>query len=103
MVVYKNHLVVGVRVVSASILRDLLVDLGMSCGGPTEMFTDNRGVVELSIDPVSFKKTKHILRAAEFLRDLALRRVVKLTYGSLVCATRPICLPKLVHCLLSGG
>lgn len=62
--------------------RELLTDLGMACNGPTEMFTDNRGVVELSFDPVSFKKTKHILRAAEFVRDMALRRVVKLTWIS---------------------
>lgn len=55
--------------------RDLLSDLGMSCTGPTELFTDNRGVVDLSIDPVSFKKTKHILRAAHFVRDMAMRRV----------------------------
>ena len=36
------------------------------------------GVVDLAFDPVSFKKTKHILRAAEFVRDLALRRVLEL-------------------------
>lgn len=60
--------------------RDLLADLGLSCNGPTEMFTDNRGVVDLSVDPVAFKKTKHILRAAQFVRDVALRRVVKLTW-----------------------
>lgn len=60
--------------------RDLLADLGLECTGPTELFTDKRGVVDLSIDPVSFKKTKHILRAAEFIRDLATRRVVKFTW-----------------------
>lgn len=60
--------------------RDLLSDLGLTCSGATEIFTDNRGVVDLAIDPVSFKKTKHILRAAHFVRDLALRRVVKLNW-----------------------
>ena len=29
-----------------------------------------------SFDPVAFKKTKHILRAAEFLRDLVSRGVM---------------------------
>ena len=33
-----------------------------------------------AFDPVAFKKTKHILRAAEFLRDLVARRVVTLQH-----------------------
>ena len=32
----------------------------------------------MSRDPVAFKQTKHILRAAEFLRDLLAREVVSL-------------------------
>ena len=32
------------------------------------------------LDPVAFKKTKHILRAAEFLRDLVARDVVRLQH-----------------------
>ena len=32
------------------------------------------------MDAVAFKKTKHILRAAEFLRDLVLRRVYALSH-----------------------
>ena len=30
----------------------------------------------MAFDPVAFKKTKHIMRAAEFLRDLVARQVV---------------------------
>ena len=58
--------------------RALLLDLGVTLQGPTRLATDNKGVVDLAFDPVAFKKTKHILRAAEFVRDLALRRVLEL-------------------------
>ena len=34
------------------------------------MRSDNKAVSDLAVDPVAFKKTKHIMRAAEFLRDL---------------------------------
>ena len=34
----------------------------------------------MAFDPVAFKQTKHILRAAEFLRDLVMREVVTLTH-----------------------
>ena len=30
----------------------------------------------MAFDPVAFKNTKHVLRAAEFLRDIVARRVV---------------------------
>jgi hypothetical protein len=36
----------------------------------------------MAFDPVAFKKTKHILRAAEFLRDLVAREVVVLRHVS---------------------
>jgi len=62
--------------------RALLQDLGIDLLGPTLMATDNKGVVDLAIDPVAFKKTKHILRAAEFIRDLSLRRVIALRWIS---------------------
>ena len=39
-------------------------------------------VLELALDAVAFKKTKHILRAAEFLRDLVLRKVFALKWIS---------------------
>jgi len=34
----------------------------------------------MSFDPVAFKQTKHILRAAEFLRDHVLRAAVTLRH-----------------------
>ena len=34
----------------------------------------------MAFDPVAFKQTKHILRAAEFLHDLVARAVVKLAH-----------------------
>jgi hypothetical protein len=36
----------------------------------------------MALDPIAFKKTKHILRAAEFLRDLVAREVVTLEHVS---------------------
>ena len=56
--------------------RDLLVDLGIAPDGPSVINTDSKSAVDLAFDPVAFKKTKHILRAAEFLRDLVAREVV---------------------------
>ena len=44
------------------------------------MFTDSKSAVDLSHDHVSFKGTKHILRAAEFLRDNVAREVVVLAH-----------------------
>ena len=57
--------------------RDLLVDLGFELTGPIRMVTDNKSVVDLALDAIAFKKTKHILRAAEFVRDLAHRCVIQ--------------------------
>ena len=50
--------------------RDLLTELGVPLVGPTALRSDNKSVKELSLDSVAFKKTKHILRAAHYLRDL---------------------------------
>ena len=56
-------------------MRDVLIDLNRPPRGPTIIYTDSKAVVELSIDAVAFKKTKHILRDAEFLRDVVARLV----------------------------
>ena len=61
-------------------VRELLCDLDRVPCGPTPLRTDSKSTVDLSNDPVAFKKTKHILRAAEFLRDLVVRQVVVLTH-----------------------
>ena len=57
-------------------LRELLHDFGYTQKWATPIFTDNKGVVDLTFDPVSFKKTKHILRAAEFARDYKMRKFI---------------------------
>ena len=44
--------------------------------------SDSKSAVDMSLDPVAFKRTKHILRAAEFLRDLVAREVIKCTHLS---------------------
>ena len=49
--------------------RDLLFDLSILGVGPTVVWIDSQGALHLSLDPVAFKKTKHILRACEFVRD----------------------------------
>ena len=63
-------------------LRDVLSDLGLLASGPTVIRTDNKSIIELSRDAIAFKKTKHILRAAMFLRDLCLRLIFTLRWIS---------------------
>ena len=53
--------------------RDLLLDLWIELDGPTTVWCDSKSAVDMSFDPVAFKNTKHIMRAASFLRDLVLR------------------------------
>ena len=48
---------------------DLLTDLRLAPTSPTRIRSDSKSAIDLSYDPVSFKKTKHILHAAEGLRD----------------------------------
>ena len=63
-------------------VRDVVTDFGVALTAPTVIRTDNKGVVDLSFDPIAFKKTKHILRAAEFVRDRVLRLYVTLVWIS---------------------
>ena len=51
--------------------------MGSTCTptGPTTMYLDNKSGIDMAFDPVAFRKTKHILRAAHFFRDLVARRV----------------------------
>ena len=60
--------------------RELLYVLGHTFNGPTIMYTDSKSAVALSLDHVIFKNTKHILRAAEFLRDNVSKLVVALEH-----------------------
>ena len=63
--------------------------------------------VGMAFDPVAFKKTKHILRAAEFLRDLVAREVVVLQHvsGSVMVAdllTKSVARAMFVFLLFAG-
>ena len=89
-------------------IRDLLVDLGIDLSGPSVIRSDSRSAVGMALDPIAFKKTKHILRAAEFLRDLVAREVVTLEHvsGLIMLAdllTKPVaCISCLCVCLTSS-
>lgn len=69
-------------------IRELLTELGITADNPSIIYSDSRSAIGLALDPVAFKKTKHILRAAEFLRDLVARQVIGLTHlsGSVMLA-----------------
>ena len=60
--------------------RELCIDLGISINAPSVIYSDSKSAIDMSFDPVAFKKTKHILRAAEFLRDLVARQTVTLKH-----------------------
>ena len=62
-------------------VRQLLIDLGVFSPGPTSMWCDSKSAVALTIDPVAFKNTKHIMRAAEFLKDHVLRGSVTISHS----------------------
>ena len=61
---------------------DLAVEFGLEITLPVVMYSDSKSAVEMAFDPVAFKKTKHILRAAEFLRDLTHRGLILPTHLS---------------------
>lgn len=61
-------------------VRDLLEDLGLMERRPTPLLLDSKGAISLTEDPVAFKKTKHILRAAYELRDRVARGLFKAEY-----------------------
>jgi hypothetical protein len=61
-------------------VRDLLFDLSIVLGSAPAINSDSASAVSMSLDPIAFKKTKHILRAAEFLRDLVAREVTTLRH-----------------------
>ena len=41
------------------------------------LYLDSKSAIDLAFDAVAFKKTKHVLRDAYFLRDLVVRLVYK--------------------------
>ena len=65
-------------------LRDLLLELGIVLGTPPLIMSDSASAIAMSLDPIAFKNIKHILRAAEFLRDLVMREAVAMKHVVLV-------------------
>ena len=61
-------------------VRELLVDLRVEIASPSVILSDSKSAVDLAFDPVAFKKTKHILRASNELRDKMARDVFTPTY-----------------------
>ena len=61
-------------------LRHLIHFLDLLPTMPTSIFCDSKSAVAMAFDPVAFKETKHILRAAEFLRDLVTREIFILSH-----------------------
>ena len=55
-------------------------DIGFGVTAPTPLYLDNKATIELTQDPVAFKKTKHIMRHAYELRDRVARRVYNPVY-----------------------
>ena len=47
---------------------------------PTPLLLDSKAAINLALDPVAFKKTKHILRAAHELRDRVARGIFTARY-----------------------
>ena len=60
--------------------REIFADLGVTIDSTSRMHCDSKSAVDLTLDPVAFKHTKHILRAAEFLRDLVAREVITVSH-----------------------
>jgi len=56
-------------------IRDFLESIGFPVTKPTPLYLDSKAALDLTADPVAFRKTKHILRHAYELRDRVLRRV----------------------------
>ena len=61
-------------------VREILIDLGVTIDGPSLIYSDSKSAIDMTIDPIAFKKTKHILRAAQFLRDLVAKEIVTFTH-----------------------
>ena len=54
--------------------------MGTPVHGATPLLLDSKAAINLAADPVAFKKTKHILRAAHELRDRVARGIFKALY-----------------------
>jgi hypothetical protein len=61
-------------------LRRMLANLGHPQSGPTTVFEDNRGCIELAKNPVFHSRTKHIDVRHFFVREKTLSGEVGLVY-----------------------
>ena len=57
--------------------REVALDCGALPKGPSMLLLDSKSAIDMCYDPCQFKKTKHILRDAHFLRDVVAREVFK--------------------------
>ena len=64
----------------AIFLIELVKDFDAHTAAPVPMHLDSKSAIDMAFDPVAFKKTKHILRDAEYLRDLVAREKLKPTF-----------------------
>ena len=56
------------------------MDFDLALSEAITIWSDSKSAVDMSFDLVAFKPTKHIMRCAEFLRDLVSRDVVTLRH-----------------------
>ena len=66
--------------IEAIYLRMLLADLGHIVDGPTDMYVDNKGVIDISQDYLANERTKHIERRHLKIRELVLDAVIRIQY-----------------------
>ena len=64
----------------AIFIIELVKDFDAHTAAPVPMHLDSKSAIDMAFDPVAFKKTKHILRDAEYLRDLVAREKLKPTF-----------------------
>ena len=55
--------------------REVSFDLDASSLKPTPLLLDSKSAIDMCFDPIAFRKTKHILRDAHFLRDAVTREI----------------------------
>ena len=61
-------------------LRMLLADLGHISNGPTDLYVDNKGVIDISQDYLANERTKHIERRHLKIRELVLDAILRIQY-----------------------
>jgi len=75
-----EYMAASAAVQEAMHLRQLLSDLSLRQEGPTAIHEDNRGCIDMSANPVNFKRSKHIDIRYHYIRERVMSNDVKLTY-----------------------